>query len=213
MNKKNIDYSLYLVTDREILKGRDILEAIEESILGGTTVVQLREKNILKDDFLELAKAVKKVTDKYGIPLIINDNIEIAKAVDADGVHLGQSDEELTKAREILGEKKIIGISVGNVEEAKLAEENGADYLGIGAVFYTDSKKDINEPMGIEGLKKIVESVSIPNVAIGGIHLSNVKEVMETGTDGVAVISEILGKDNIREATINLKNVLKEFFR
>lgn len=210
MNKKNVDYSLYLVTDRRILKGRDILEAIEESILGGVTIIQLREKTASKDEFLKLAKEVKGITDKYSIPLIINDNVEIAKAIDADGVHLGQSDEELTRAREILGDRKIIGISVGNVEEAKLAEKNGADYLGIGAVFYTDSKKDINEPMGIAGLKRIVKSVNIPNVAIGGIHLSNVKEVMETGTDGIAVISEILGKENIREATVNLKKRLKK---
>lgn len=210
MNKKNVDYSLYLVTDRRILKGRDILEAIEESILGGVTIIQLREKTASKDEFLKLAKEVKGITDKYSIPLIINDNVEIAKAIDADGVHLGQSDEELTRAREILGDRKIIGISVGNVEEAKLAEKNGADYLGIGAVFYTDSKKDINEPMGIAGLKRIVKSVNIPNVAIGGIHLSNVKEVMETGTDGIAVISEILGKKNIREATVNLKKRLKK---
>ena len=192
------------------MKGRDILEAIEESILGGVTIIQLREKTASKDEFLKLAKEVKGITDKYSIPLIINDNVEIAKAIDADGVHLGQSDEELTRAREILGDRKIIGISVGNVEEAKLAEKNGADYLGIGAVFYTDSKKDINEPMGIAGLKRIVKSVNIPNVAIGGIHLSNVKEVMETGTDGIAVISEILGKENIREATVNLKKRLKK---
>ena len=210
MNKKNVDSSLYLVTDRGILKGRDILEAIEESILGGVTIIQLREKTASKEEFLKLAKEVKGITDKYSIPLIINDNVEIAKAIDADGVHLGQSDEELTRAREILGDRKIIGISVGNVEEAKLAEKNGADYLGIGAVFYTDSKKDINEPMGIAGLKRIVKSVNIPNVAIGGIHLSNVKEVMETGTDGIAVISEILGKENIREATVNLKKRLKK---
>ncbi|WP_294658297.1 thiamine phosphate synthase [uncultured Fusobacterium sp.] len=176
----------------------------------GVTIIQLREKTASKDEFLKLAKEVKGITDKYSIPLIINDNVEIAKAIDADGVHLGQSDEELTRAREILGDRKIIGISVGNVEEAKLAEKNGADYLGIGAVFYTDSKKDINEPMGIAGLKRIVKSVNIPNVAIGGIHLSNVKEVMETGTDGIAVISEILGKENIREATVNLKKRLKK---
>lgn len=192
------------------MKGRDILEAIEESILGGVTIIQLREKTASKEEFLKLAKEVKGITDKYSIPLIINDNVEIAKVIDADGVHLGQSDEELTRAREILGDRKIIGISVGNVEEAKLAEKNGADYLGIGAVFYTDSKKDINEPMGIAGLKRIVKSVNIPNVAIGGIHLSNVKEVMETGTDGIAVISEILGKENIREATVNLKKRLKK---
>lgn len=202
---KNIDYSVYLVTDRDILNGRDLYKAVEDSILGGTTVVQLREKYISNEEFLEIAQNLKKITDKYNIPLIINDNIEVAKLVDATGVHIGQKDEELKKAREILGPNKIIGVSVGNIEEALKAQKDGADYLGIGAIFYTGSKKDINEPLGLEKLKDIVERINIPNVAIGGIHLDNIISVMKTGTDGVAVISEILGKENIKEATENLK--------
>ncbi|WP_300330596.1 thiamine phosphate synthase [Fusobacterium sp.] len=205
MNKKNIDYSVYLVTDRGILGDRDLYKSVEESILGGVTLVQLREKNIDDEKFLEIAKKLKEITDKYKVPLIINDNVKVAKLVDADGVHIGQSDEELTEARKELGDNKIIGVSVSNIEEALKAQRDGADYLGIGAIFFTGSKKDINVPIGLENLKKIVESISIPNVAIGGIHLDNISDVMKTGVNGVAVISEILGNEDIFEATKNLK--------
>ena len=209
MNKKNIDYSVYLVTDRGILGNRDLYKSVEESILGGVTLVQLREKNLNDDEFLKIAKNLKKITDKYNIPLIINDNVKVAKLVNADGVHIGQSDEELTEARKELGDDKIIGVSVSNIEEALKAQKDGADYLGIGAIFFTGSKKDINVPIGIENLKKIVDSISIPNVAIGGIHLDNISDVIKTGVDGVAVISEILGKEDIFEAAKNLKNYVK----
>ncbi len=205
---KDVDYLLYLVTDREILGNRDLNKAVEDSILGGVTIVQLREKFISDEEFLQIAKNLKEVTDKYNIPLIINDNIHIAKEIDAAGVHIGQSDENLKEAREILGPNKIIGVSVKTIEEAKEAEKGGADYLGIGAVFFTGSKKDINKPIGIEGLKNIVENVNIPNVAIGGIHLDNAKDIMATKTNGVAVISEILGKENIIEGTKIFKKEL-----
>ncbi|MDP0493500.1 MAG: thiamine phosphate synthase, partial [Fusobacterium sp. JB021] len=145
MNKKDIDYSMYLVTDRDILSGRDLNKAVEESILGGTTIVQLREKHISDEEFLKIARELKKITDKYNIPFIINDNIEIAKLVDATGVHIGQSDNDLKYARKILGQDKIIGVSVGNIEEARLAEEGGADYVGIGTIFFTTTKDDINK--------------------------------------------------------------------
>ena len=156
MNK--IDYSVYLVTDRDILKGRDLCRAVEESILGGVTLVQLREKFIGDEEFLKIAKDVQKITKKYNIPLIINDNIKIAKMIDAEGVHIGQSDESLEEARKELGAGKIIGVSVGSLEEAEKAEKGGADYLGIGTVFFTGSKKDINEPLGLEKLEKIAKS-------------------------------------------------------
>lgn len=207
MNREN--YLLYLVTDRHILNGRDLCEAVEESILGGATIVQLREKNISDDEFLKIALEVQKITRKYNIPLIINDNVEIVKTIDAEGVHVGQSDKSLDEARKILGKDKIIGVSVGSIEEAQKAEAGGADYLGIGAVFFTGSKKDINEPLGLEALKEIVDSVKIPSVAIGGIHLNNAHKVMETGVDGVAVISEILGQENIKKATENLLAEIK----
>lgn len=209
MNKKNIDYSMYLVTDRDILEGRDLNKAVEESILGGTTVVQLREKHISDEEFLKIAKDLKKITDKYNIPFIINDNIKIAKLVNATGVHIGQSDDNLAYARKLLGEDKLIGVSVGNLEEAKLAQKGGADYLGIGTIFFTTTKDDINRPLEIEGLKKIVEGIDIPNVGIGGIHLNNIKEVMKTGTNGVAIISEILGKNDIKKASEILLSYIK----
>lgn len=207
MNK--IDYGVYLVTDRDILGERDLCKAVEESIKGGATIVQLREKFIDDDKFLEIAKELQKVTKKYNIPLIINDNVKIAKAIDAEGVHIGQSDESLEEARKELGADKIIGVSVGSIEEAQKAEAGGADYLGIGTVFFTGSKKDINEPLGLENLEKIAHSVKIPSVAIGGIHLDNVKDVMKTGVNGVAVISEILGKEDVRKATEILVSFIK----
>lgn len=207
MNK--IDYGVYLVTDRDILGERDLCKAVEESIKGGATIVQLREKFINDDKFLEIAKELQKVTKKYNIPLIINDNVKIAKAIDAEGVHIGQSDESLEEARKELGADKIIGVSVGSIEEAQKAEAGGADYLGIGTVFFTGSKKDINKPLGLENLEKIAHSVKIPSVAIGGIHLDNVKDVMKTGVNGVAVISEILGKEDVRKATEILASFIK----
>lgn len=203
-----IDYSLYLVTDRCFLRDISLKKAVEEAILGGTTFVQLREKDISSRQFYEYAKEVKSVTDYYKIPFVINDRIDIAQAVDADGVHLGQKDISLEIARKILGKDKIIGISTGNVQQAIEAEKSGADYIGIGTVFFTGTKKDINKPIGIEGLKDIASKVSIPKVAIGGINESNTKDVITAGVDGVAVISAILGKENVREAS----KLLKEFF-
>lgn len=209
MNK--IDYAFYLVTDRNILGQRDLCKAVAESIKGGATVVQLREKFIDDEKFLALAKALHKVTKKYKIPLIINDNIKIAKQADAEGLHIGQSDATLEEARKILGKDKIIGVSVSTLEEARNAEAGGADYLGIGTVFFTGSKKDIKEPLGLENLKKIAASVKIPSVAIGGIHLDNIKEVMASGVAGVAVISEILGKEDIEKASRTLFSFIKQY--
>lgn len=207
MNK--IDYSLYLVTDRDILGNRNLCKAVEDSIKGGVSIVQLREKFVDDETFLKIAKEVQKITKKYNVPLIINDNVKIAKEIDAEGVHIGQSDKPLEETRKILGKDKIIGVSVGSLDEALKAQKGGADYLGIGTIFYTGTKKDINEPLGIEKLKTIVENISIPSVAIGGIHLNNIEEVMKTGVNGVAVISEILGKEDIENATRTLLSFIK----
>jgi thiamine-phosphate pyrophosphorylase len=196
----SIDYSLYLVTDRSFLNNKSIKDAVEEAIKGGVTMVQVREKDVSSREFYKVALEVKEITDKYKLPLIINDRIDIAQAVDASGVHLGQSDLPLKLARDILGKDKIIGISVGNVKEAKEAETDGADYVGIGTIFFTGTKKDIKTPIGIEGLTEIVKSIGIPSVAIGGINEENAKDVLNSGTDGVAVISAILGKEDIRKA-------------
>lgn len=204
----NIDYSLYLVTDRRFLKDRTLKSAVEDSIKGGVTIVQVREKDVTTREFYKVALEVKEITDKYNVPLIINDRIDIAQAINADGVHLGQDDMPIKLARKILGKNKIIGISVGNVDEAKEAEKDGADYVGIGAIFFTGSKKDIDTPIGTTGLKEIVESINIPSVAIGGVNKENLSEVIKTGTSGAAVISAILGKDNIEQAAKELKVVL-----
>lgn len=199
-----IDYGVYLITDRSFLKGRSLKKVVEEAILGGVTLVQVREKNISTREFYNVALEVQEVTKHYKVPIIINDRIDIAQAIDADGVHLGQSDMPIKFARKILGKEKIIGISAGNVKEAIEAEEDGADYLGIGAVFYTGTKKDIETPIGIEGLKEVCNSVKIPSVAIGGVNETNFKEVLSTGVNGISVISAILGKDDIRQAAKNL---------
>lgn len=201
----NTDYSLYLVTDRRFLKGRTLKNAVEDAIKGGVTIVQVREKDVSTREFYKIALEVKEITDKYHVPLIINDRIDIAQAVDAGGVHLGQDDMSLKLAREILGKDKIIGISVGNVDEAKEAERDGADYVGIGAIFFTGSKKDIDIPIGILGLKEIVKTINIPSVAIGGVNKDNLSEVISTGTNGAAVISAILGNDNIEQASKELR--------
>lgn len=196
-----IDYSLYLVTNRSFLKDKPLQQAVEEAILGGVTLVQLREKDASTREFYEIAKEVKKVTDHYKVPFLINDRLDIAQAVNADGVHLGQSDMPINTARKILGKDKIIGISAGNVDEALEAEKNGADYIGIGTIFFTGTKKDIDTPIGIEGLRKIYNSISIPAVAIGGVNETNFKEVLSTGVDGISVISAILGKSDITAAS------------
>jgi len=199
-----VDYSLYLVTDRSFLKDKPLHQAVEDAILGGVTLVQLREKYASTREFYQIAKEVKKVTDYYKVPFLINDRLDIAQAVDADGVHLGQSDMPINIARKILGKDKIIGISAGNVDEALEAEKNGADYVGIGAIFFTGTKKDIDTPIGIEGLREIYNSINIPAVAIGGVNETNFKEVLSTGVDGISVISAILGKNNITAAAKSL---------
>ncbi len=205
-----IDYTLYLVTDRDVLKGRDILEAVENSIKGGVTLVQLREKNISSLDFYNLALKTKEITKYYNVPLIINDRLDIALAVDADGLHIGQQDLPIQIARKLLGNKKILGYSVGNVEEAIHGEQSGADYLGVGPIFPTGSKSDAAEPIGVLQLKSIREIVSIPIVGIGGIGLSNIDELKASGIDGISVISAILGNEDIEEASTNLINIWKQ---
>lgn len=203
-----IDYRLYLVTDRSFLGNKSLKLAVEEAIEGGTTFLQIREKNICTKEFYKVALEVKEVTDYYKVPLVINDRIDIAQAIDADGVHLGQTDMPLNIARRILGSNKLIGISVGNIHDALEAEKNGADYIGIGTVFYTGTKKDINIPIGLEGLRDVCNSIKIPKVAIGGINRDNLRNVISTGVNGAAVVSAILGQGDIKGAS----QLLKELF-
>lgn len=205
----NIDYSVYLVTDRDLLKGRKLTEVIEEAILGGTSIVQLREKCASSLEFYEIAKEVKKITDKYNVPLIINDRIDIALAIDASGVHLGQSDIPCSIARKILPKGKIIGVSAHNLKEAEKALKDGADYLGCGAVFNTSTKKDVTT-LSYEGLKEITDNINIPIVAIGGINENNIITLKGSGINGVAVVSSIIGKENVKDASKNLKELVKK---
>ncbi|AJD30602.1 MULTISPECIES: thiamine phosphate synthase [Clostridium] len=200
----DLNYELYLITDRRFLKGRELKKVVEDAILGGVTIVQVREKDVSTREFYNVAKEVKEVTDHYKVPIIINDRLDIAQAINAHGVHLGQKDMHLNIARRILGKDKIIGISVGNVKEALEAENNGADYLGIGTIFPTGSKKDVDAIIGIDGLSKIKNNISIPSVAIGGINKTNFKDVLNTGIEGISVISAILGEDDISIAANNL---------
>ncbi|RXI39537.1 thiamine phosphate synthase [Clostridium tetani] len=209
MHNKNLDCTLYLVTDRDILKGRDLKKAVEEAILGGTTLVQLREKNVSSKEFYEIAKDIKIITDKYNIPLIINDRVDIALAVNAEGVHIGQKDLPANIVRKIIGEDKILGVSANTIEDALKAQRDGADYLGVGAMFPTNSKKDA-ESTSIETLKEIKNSVNIPIVAIGGINENNVQKLKETNIDGIAVISAILGKEDIKKACEELTGFFNE---
>ena len=205
----NTDYSVYLVTDRDLLKGRKLTEVIEEAILGGTSIVQLREKYASSLEFYEVAKEVKKITDKYNVPLIINDRIDIALAIDASGVHLGQSDIPCSIARKILPKGKIIGVSAHNLKEAEKALKDGADYLGCGAVFNTSTKKDVTT-LSYEGLKEITDNINIPIVAIGGINENNIITLKGSGINGVAVVSSIIGKENVKGASEKLKELVKK---
>jgi thiamine-phosphate pyrophosphorylase len=200
-----VDYTLYLVTDRGMLNGTDLYHAVGEAIRGGVTLLQLREKDISSSDFFSIAVEMKKLANSYQVPLIINDRLDIALAVDADGLHIGQEDIPLDIARKVLGQGKILGYSVSNLIEAEYGEKHGADYLGAGPVYHTGSKETATEPIGIDGIKRIKESVSIPVVGIGGIGMSNILDIRESGIDGISVISAILARDDINAAARDLK--------
>ena len=206
---KKWELTLYLVTDRRWLGRRSLEEDVEEALLGGATLVQIREKEISSRAYLELAGKVKAVTDRYGVPLIVNDRIDIALAVDAGGVHVGPDDLPVSVARRLLGPDKIVGASASSLEEALTFQAQGADYLGIGAVFPTATKQ-VTEKVDLETLARIKAAVRIPVAAIGGIDAGNAPEVMKTGVDGVAVVSAILNRPDIREATRGLLSKLKK---
>ena len=187
---------VYLVTDNGQLKGRDFFDVVEESLKGGVTLVQLREKNITSREFYEKALKLREITKKYNVPLIINDRVDIAMAVNADGVHVGQKDIPVSEVKRISGGKLIVGATANTVELAKEAEKQGADYIGSGAMFSTPTKDDA-KPMTKDMLKNIVNSVNIPVCAIGGINIDNVIELKNTGIAGVAVSSGIMCVENV----------------
>ena len=203
------DLLLYAVTDRHWLNGRTLYEVVKESLDGGATFIQLREKELDNEHFLEEAKELKKLCAEYKVPFVINDNVDIAIQMDADGVHVGQSDMEAGDVRAKLGPDKIIGVSAQTVEQAILAEKRGADYLGVGAVFPTGSKDDADD-VSHETLKAICDAVSIPVIAIGGITVDNTPELAGTGICGIAVISAIYAAEDIPAATAKLKEVTEK---
>lgn len=195
---------LYAVTDRHWLGEETLYDQVKKALDGGATFVQLREKKLDREDFLAEALEIQKLCKKYGVPFVINDEVSIVKDIDADGVHVGQSDMEAMDVRKVLGPDKILGVSAQTVEQAITAEKHGADYLGVGAVFATGSKDDADD-VSHETLKAICEAVSIPVIAIGGITKDNVSELAGSGICGVAVISAIFGQNDIKKATEDLK--------
>lgn len=202
--KSNIDYSLYLVTDRELMAAYSIEECVEQAVRGGCTLVQLREKTASSREFYETAVRVRKITADLGVPLLINDRADIALAVDADGVHIGQEDLPLEAVRHIMGKDKIIGVSAGNMAEARAAADAGADYLGTGAMFATDTKTGANI-MSMDELRRIRAEIKIPIVAIGGINKNTVPLFAGTGIDGIAVVSAIVSQKDAGGAARELK--------
>ena len=210
MKLKNIDYSLYLVTDRGLARGRTTLEIVSAAVDGGASVVQLREKECSTRGFIEQALAIKEFLKDRAVPLIINDRVDVAQAVKADGVHLGQTDMPLETAKKLLGDSMIIGISAESLQDAIEAEKGGADYLGVSPIYATPTKTDTAPPLGLKGLRKIRKAVKLPLVGIGGLTRENSGDVIRNGADGVAVVSAIVAADDPEAAAKALKNVIKE---
>lgn len=201
--------TLYAVTDRTWVEDTTLMNQVKEALEGGITFLQLREKHFSKEEFIKEAREMKELSKEYKVPFVINDNIEVALAVDADGVHIGQDDMSVEEARKLLGEDKIIGVSAHNVEEAIKAQKGGADYLGVGAVCATSTKKDANV-VSKEEIKKICHTVEIPVVAIGGIKKENIKTLEGTDVDGVAVVSAIFAAKDIKKDTKQLRSLVEE---
>ncbi|NLY45863.1 MAG: thiamine phosphate synthase [Tissierella sp.] len=204
--KPMIDYRLYLITDRSIMSTDKLEIAVEQAILGGCTVVQLREKNSTSLEFYDTAIKIKEITSKYKIPLIINDRIDIAMAVDAEGVHIGQRDMPPSVARDLIGDDKILGVSASTFEEAVIAEKYGADYIGVGAMFSTNTKSDARLTSICE-LKEIRKHVSIPIVVIGGINKNTIPKFQGIDINGIAVVSAIISQPDIKMASKELKGM------
>ena len=214
MMHNRADYRLYLVTDRNCLQQQTLEQAVEQAILGGVTLVQLREKAIASKAFYERALRIKAICHRYNVPLLINDRVDIALAVEADGVHIGQSDLPCSVVRQLLGKDKIIGVSARTAQQAIQAQADGADYLGVGAMFATSTKQDA-QTVTIASLTQIRQAVTLPIVAIGGINhttlpaLQQALQAADTSIDGVAVVSAILGQKDVKLASEKLKEMIK----
>lgn len=206
--KPKIDYSLYLVTDRKIVSTTTLEQAVRQAIQGGCTLVQLREKEATSHEFYHIAQNIKAITDRYHVPLIINDRVDIALAVDAAGVHIGQHDLPAQIARHLIGNHKILGVSASNLSEAQKAQKEGADYLGIGAMFATSTKNDAKQ-VSLQTLQQIRSSIRLPIVVIGGINKTTIPIFSGLGINGVAVVSSIIAEKDIPLAAAQLKQLLQ----
>lgn len=203
------DPSLYVIADRALGRDRPLEDIVAAAIRGGATMIQLREKTLSVRGTVALARRLQEITRPAGVPLIINDRADVALAIDADGVHVGQDDLPVADARRLLGPDRIVGVSAGTIAEAVAAEADGADYVGVGSIFPTGSKSDAGEAIGPEGLAQVRAAVHIPVVAIGGITAANAAEAIQAGAAGVAVISAVVGADDVREAARRLAEVVR----
>lgn len=206
---QTLDFHLYVITGEQFHPHRHYLDVIEEAIKGGADVIQLREKDKSKRELLEMARALRQLTRRYGVLFIVNDHIDIALAVDADGVHLGQDDLPLQEARKILGDQKIIGISTHALAEAEAAAREGADYIGVGPIFPTNTKDDLADVVGLTYVQEIAEKINLPFVAIGGIKLHNVENVLAAGAKAVCVISAVIGAEDVQAAAFAFSEKIK----
>jgi len=204
-----MDWTLYVITDAKLSRGRSHLEVAQAAIEGGTSIIQFRDNEMTTRQLVETAEKIKELTEEADIPLIVNDRLDVALAVDADGVHVGQDDMPADMARQLIGPHKILGVSASTVEEALQAEKDGADYVSASPVFTTPTKPDTPPPTGLEGLRAIVEAVNLPVIAIGGINEKNAAEVMEAGAQGVAVISAVVGAPDIAAAARHLRQTVE----
>lgn len=205
-----INWSLYVITDAKLARGRSHREVIRAAIAGGATIVQYREKEGTTRQMLEEARALRELARQAGVPFIVNDRLDIALAVDADGVHIGQDDMPAPLARRLMGPGKIVGVSATNLEEALQAERDGADYIGAGPIFATPTKPDAAPPIGLDGLAEICRRVAIPVVAIGGINEENAAAIMKTGAVGAAVVSAIVAAPDVEAAARRLREVIEK---
>ncbi len=203
-------FHLYAITGEEFHLGRDLIEVMEEAILGGVDIIQLRDKTSSKREILAKAKALRELTRKHDVLFIVNDHIDVALAVDADGIHVGQDDLPLADARRIVGSDKIIGISTHHIEEARAAEAGGADYIGVGPIFPTKSKVDVVDPVTTAYIQQVAAEINIPFVAIGGIKLHNVEQVLDAGATSICMISEIVGADDVKGVCEQFTQILTE---
>jgi len=209
MKPERIDYCLYLVTDRGLARGRAMLDVVRAAVQGGVTCVQLREKTCSTREFIEEALAVKELLRSRGVPLIINDRVDVALAIGADGVHLGQKDMPLAAARAIVTDAMLIGISAESEADAVAAEKGGADYLGVSPIFATPTKTDAAAPLGLAGLQAIRRAVRLPLVGIGGLNRQNAAAVIRIGADGVAVVSAIVAAQDPEQAARELLQAVR----